>query len=50
MTLTCKQIIPREDAGYGEVRWDADVTNQDGASVATYDVHTLVARDCGRRL
>jgi oxepin-CoA hydrolase / 3-oxo-5,6-dehydrosuberyl-CoA semialdehyde dehydrogenase len=45
VTLTCKQIIPREDVGYGEVRWDADVTNQDGASVATYDVLTLVAKD-----
>jgi oxepin-CoA hydrolase / 3-oxo-5,6-dehydrosuberyl-CoA semialdehyde dehydrogenase len=45
VTLTCKQIIPREDADYGEVRWDADVTNQDGASVATYDVLTLVAKD-----
>jgi oxepin-CoA hydrolase / 3-oxo-5,6-dehydrosuberyl-CoA semialdehyde dehydrogenase len=44
VTLTCKQITPREDAGYGEVRWDADVTNQDGASVATYDVLTLVAK------
>ena len=45
MTLTCKQITPREDAGDGEVRWDARVTNQDGASVATYDVLTLVAKD-----
>jgi oxepin-CoA hydrolase/3-oxo-5,6-dehydrosuberyl-CoA semialdehyde dehydrogenase len=45
VTLTCKQITPREDAGYGEVRWDAGVTNQDGASVATYDVLTLVAKD-----
>jgi oxepin-CoA hydrolase / 3-oxo-5,6-dehydrosuberyl-CoA semialdehyde dehydrogenase len=45
VTLTCKQITPREDAGYGEVRWDADVTNQDGAAVATYDVLTLVAKD-----
>jgi oxepin-CoA hydrolase / 3-oxo-5,6-dehydrosuberyl-CoA semialdehyde dehydrogenase len=44
VTLTCKQITPREGAGYGEVRWDADVTNQDGASVATYDVLTLVAK------
>ena len=25
VTLTCKQITPREDAGHGEVRWDADV-------------------------
>ncbi len=44
-TLTCKQITPREDAGYGEVRWDADVTNQDGKSVASYDVLTLVAKE-----
>ena len=44
VTLTCKQITPREDAEYGEVRWDADVTKQDGASVATYDVLTLVAK------
>ena len=44
VTLTCKQIIPRESAGYGEVRWDADVTRQDGESVARYDVLTLVAK------
>jgi oxepin-CoA hydrolase/3-oxo-5,6-dehydrosuberyl-CoA semialdehyde dehydrogenase len=44
VTLTCKQIAPREDAGYGEVRWDADVTKQDGRSVATYDILTLVAK------
>jgi oxepin-CoA hydrolase / 3-oxo-5,6-dehydrosuberyl-CoA semialdehyde dehydrogenase len=44
VTLTCKQIIPREDAGHGEVRWDADVTNQNGASVAKYDVLTMVAK------
>jgi oxepin-CoA hydrolase / 3-oxo-5,6-dehydrosuberyl-CoA semialdehyde dehydrogenase len=44
VTLTCKQITPREDAEHGEVRWDADVTNQDGKSVATYDVLTLVAK------
>jgi oxepin-CoA hydrolase / 3-oxo-5,6-dehydrosuberyl-CoA semialdehyde dehydrogenase len=44
VTLTCKQIIPREDAGHGEVRWDAVVANQDGKPVATYDVLTLVAK------
>ncbi|MBV9857726.1 MAG: phenylacetic acid degradation bifunctional protein PaaZ [Streptosporangiaceae bacterium] len=44
VTLTCKQITPREDADYGEVRWDADVTNQEGTSVAKYDVLTLVSR------
>ena len=44
VTLTAKQIIPRDDAAHGEVRWDTDVTNQDGASVAKYDLLTLVAR------
>jgi oxepin-CoA hydrolase / 3-oxo-5,6-dehydrosuberyl-CoA semialdehyde dehydrogenase len=44
VTLTCKQIVPREDAGHGEVRWDTDVTNQRGASVAKYDVLTMVAK------
>jgi oxepin-CoA hydrolase/3-oxo-5,6-dehydrosuberyl-CoA semialdehyde dehydrogenase len=43
ITLTCKQISPREGE-YGEVRWDADVTKQDGSSVAKYDVLTLVAK------
>lgn len=44
VTLTCKQLTPRDTANYGEVRWDADVTRQDGASVARYDVLTLVAK------
>ncbi|RTL62878.1 MAG: phenylacetic acid degradation bifunctional protein PaaZ [Pseudonocardiaceae bacterium] len=44
VTLTCKQLTPRDTAGYGEVRWDADVTRQDGESVARYDVLTLVAK------
>ncbi|MEJ2871078.1 phenylacetic acid degradation bifunctional protein PaaZ [Actinomycetospora sp. OC33-EN08] len=44
ITLTAKQITPRDTAAYGEVRWDADVTNQDGDSVARYDVLTLVAK------
>ncbi|NUR87226.1 MAG: phenylacetic acid degradation bifunctional protein PaaZ, partial [Nonomuraea sp.] len=43
VTLTAKQIIPREDAAHGEVRWDTRVTNQDGTPVAAYDVLTLVA-------
>jgi oxepin-CoA hydrolase/3-oxo-5,6-dehydrosuberyl-CoA semialdehyde dehydrogenase len=43
VTLTCKQISPREGE-YGEVRWDADVTKQDGSSVAKYDVLTLVEK------
>ncbi|MDN5805045.1 MAG: phenylacetic acid degradation bifunctional protein PaaZ, partial [Microlunatus sp.] len=41
VTLTAKQIRPRK--GYGEVSWDAVVTNQDGDSVAEYDVLTMVA-------
>jgi oxepin-CoA hydrolase / 3-oxo-5,6-dehydrosuberyl-CoA semialdehyde dehydrogenase len=44
VTLTCKQLTPRDSAEYGEVRWDADVTRQDGESVARYDVLTLVAK------
>ncbi|MGV9670064.1 MULTISPECIES: phenylacetic acid degradation bifunctional protein PaaZ [unclassified Gordonia (in: high G+C Gram-positive bacteria)] len=44
VTLTAKQITPRQSADYGEVRWDAVVTNADGAPVATYDVLTLVAK------
>ena len=45
VTLTAKQITPREGADYGEVRWDADVTNGRGESVARYDVLTLVAKE-----
>jgi oxepin-CoA hydrolase/3-oxo-5,6-dehydrosuberyl-CoA semialdehyde dehydrogenase len=44
VTLTCKQISPRA-GDYGEVRWDAEVTNQDGTVVATYDVLTMVAKE-----
>ncbi|MGN6608119.1 MAG: phenylacetic acid degradation bifunctional protein PaaZ [Jatrophihabitans sp.] len=44
VTLTCKQISPRPGE-YGEVRWDALVTNQRDETVATYDVLTLVAKE-----
>jgi oxepin-CoA hydrolase/3-oxo-5,6-dehydrosuberyl-CoA semialdehyde dehydrogenase len=44
VTLTVKQITPRSNADYGEVRWDAVVHNADGDPVATYDVLTLVAK------
>ncbi|MGH3915912.1 MAG: phenylacetic acid degradation bifunctional protein PaaZ [Pseudonocardiaceae bacterium] len=47
VTLTVKQITPRDTADYGEVRWDADVTRGDGESVARYDVLTLVAKTPG---
>jgi len=43
VTLTCKQISPRSGP-YGEVRWDAVVTNQNGETVATYDVLTMVSK------
>ncbi|MBT0770600.1 phenylacetic acid degradation bifunctional protein PaaZ [Kineosporia sp. J2-2] len=42
--LTVKQVTPRINADYGEVRWDALVRNQNGDAVATYDVLTLVAK------
>jgi oxepin-CoA hydrolase / 3-oxo-5,6-dehydrosuberyl-CoA semialdehyde dehydrogenase len=44
VTLTCKQISPRP-GDYGEVRWDAEVTNSGGTVVATYDVLTMVAKE-----
>jgi oxepin-CoA hydrolase/3-oxo-5,6-dehydrosuberyl-CoA semialdehyde dehydrogenase len=43
--LSCKQKTLRGDTGYGEVRWDTEVTNQDDAVVAQYDVLTMVATD-----
>lgn len=43
--LTCKQKTLRIDSGYGEVRWDTEVTNHDGDIVAAYDVLTMVATD-----
>ena len=44
VTLTCKEINPRENADHGEVRWDCQVTNQKGEVVAQYDVLTMVAK------
>ena len=41
--LACKQKTLRGDSGYGEVRWDAEVTNQKDELVAQYDVLTMVA-------
>lgn len=42
--LTCKEINPRLNVDHGEVRWDCQVTNQNGAVVAQYDVLTMVAK------
>jgi oxepin-CoA hydrolase/3-oxo-5,6-dehydrosuberyl-CoA semialdehyde dehydrogenase len=41
--LTCKEKSLRAGAGYGEVRWDTQITNQLGESVAGYDVLTMVS-------
>ncbi|MEM9057217.1 MAG: phenylacetic acid degradation bifunctional protein PaaZ, partial [Pseudomonadota bacterium] len=45
--LTCKQKTWRHGQDYGEVRWDAEATNQDGDIVAAYDVLTMVAGAAG---
>jgi oxepin-CoA hydrolase/3-oxo-5,6-dehydrosuberyl-CoA semialdehyde dehydrogenase len=45
VTLTAKQITPRETDPYGEVRWDAVLTNQDDEIVAQYDLLTYVAKE-----
>ncbi|WP_430297870.1 phenylacetic acid degradation bifunctional protein PaaZ [Sinomonas sp. B1-1] len=44
VTLTAKEITPRVTDEYGEVRWDAVLTNQDDELIANYDVLTLVAK------
>ncbi len=43
VVFTCKEKSPRPGAGYGEVRWDTQVVNQEGTVVAAYDVLTMVA-------
>jgi oxepin-CoA hydrolase/3-oxo-5,6-dehydrosuberyl-CoA semialdehyde dehydrogenase len=45
VTLTCKAITPRGDSAHGEVRWDAEITKQDGSVAAQYDVLTMVAKE-----
>ncbi|HEY5879922.1 MAG TPA: phenylacetic acid degradation bifunctional protein PaaZ [Nakamurella sp.] len=44
VALTAKAISPRVDADWGDVTWDAVITNQEGQTVATYDVLTSVAK------
>ncbi|HVY81483.1 MAG TPA: phenylacetic acid degradation bifunctional protein PaaZ [Steroidobacteraceae bacterium] len=41
--LTCKEKSLRPANGYGEVRWDTEITNQAGEPVALYDVLTMVS-------
>ena len=42
VTLTVKRKTKRTDS-YGEVRWHVVVANQDGETVATYELHTMNA-------
>jgi oxepin-CoA hydrolase/3-oxo-5,6-dehydrosuberyl-CoA semialdehyde dehydrogenase len=41
--LTCKEKSLRPANGYGEVRWDTEITNQLNEPVALYDVLTMVS-------
>jgi oxepin-CoA hydrolase/3-oxo-5,6-dehydrosuberyl-CoA semialdehyde dehydrogenase len=41
--LTCKEKSLRPANGYGEVRWDTEITNQNSEPVALYDVLTMVS-------
>jgi oxepin-CoA hydrolase/3-oxo-5,6-dehydrosuberyl-CoA semialdehyde dehydrogenase len=41
--LSCKEKSFRPSAGHGEVRWDTEITNQNGETVASYDVLTMVS-------
>ncbi|MCC7464121.1 MAG: phenylacetic acid degradation bifunctional protein PaaZ [Gammaproteobacteria bacterium] len=41
--LTCMQKSLRADKGWGEVRWDTEITNQDGETVASYEVLTMIS-------
>ena len=45
VTLTAKEITPRETDDYGQVRWDTVLHNQHDEIVATYDVLTRVAKE-----
>lgn len=45
VTLTAKEITPRETDEYGQVRWDTVLHNQNDEIVATYDVLTRVAKE-----
>lgn len=44
--LTCKRKTRRTDA-YGEVAWNATLTNQNGDQVAEYELLTMVSYDRG---
>ena len=41
--LTCREKSLRAEKGWGEVSWDTEITNQDGETVASYHVLTMVS-------
>ena len=41
--LTCAGKSLRADKGWGEVAWDTEITNQNGETVASYTVLTMVS-------
>jgi oxepin-CoA hydrolase/3-oxo-5,6-dehydrosuberyl-CoA semialdehyde dehydrogenase len=41
--LTCKEKSLRADKGWGEVTWDTEIRNQEGETVASYHVLTMVS-------
>ncbi|HLW24776.1 MAG TPA: phenylacetic acid degradation bifunctional protein PaaZ [Steroidobacteraceae bacterium] len=41
--LTCAAKSLRADKGWGEVAWDTQITDQNGDTVASYDVLTMVS-------
>jgi oxepin-CoA hydrolase/3-oxo-5,6-dehydrosuberyl-CoA semialdehyde dehydrogenase len=41
--LTCREKSLRADKGWGEVAWDTEITNQNGETVAAYQVLTMVS-------
>ena len=41
--LTCAVKSLRAEKGWGEIAWDTEITNQNGETVASYDVLTMVS-------
>jgi oxepin-CoA hydrolase / 3-oxo-5,6-dehydrosuberyl-CoA semialdehyde dehydrogenase len=41
--LTCATKSLRAEKGWGEIAWDTEITNQNGETVASYDVLTMVS-------
>jgi oxepin-CoA hydrolase/3-oxo-5,6-dehydrosuberyl-CoA semialdehyde dehydrogenase len=41
--LTCAEKTLRAEKGWGEVAWDTEITNQNGETVASYTVLTMVS-------